>query len=199
MRRVRAYVGLGSNLGDSAATLAAAVRALGALPGVRPRGVSRLYATRPVGVNDQPDFRNAAVALDVPAGPDPATGAIALLVALKGLERAFGRRTRRRWGPRELDLDLLVFGRARLAVERLLEGVSLDPGKADTLLVVPHRDAAERLFVLDPLADLAPGLVPPGWGHTVAWARRRREAIEGPDAVRPIATWDADERSWAPA
>src|SRR3972149_8424 len=78
-RRVRAYVGLGSNLGDSAATLAAAVRALGALPGVRPRGVSRLYATRPVGVNDQPGFRNAAVALDVPAGPDPATGAIALL------------------------------------------------------------------------------------------------------------------------
>jgi 2-amino-4-hydroxy-6-hydroxymethyldihydropteridine diphosphokinase len=198
MRRVRAYVGLGANIGDPAATLADAVRALGALPGVRLRRVSRLYATRPVGIEDQPDFRNAVVALDVPAGPDPTTGAIALLVALKGLERAFGRRTRERWGPRELDLDLLVFGRARLAVERPPEGVSLDRGKADRLLVVPHRDAAERLFVLAPLADLAPGLAPPGWGHTVDWARRRREAVEGPEAVRAIATWNAATRAWTP-
>jgi 2-amino-4-hydroxy-6-hydroxymethyldihydropteridine diphosphokinase len=198
MRRVRAYVGLGANIGDPAATLADAVRALGALPGVRLRRVSRLYATRPVGIEDQPDFRNAVVALDVPAGPDPTTGAIALLVALKGLERAFGRRTRERWGPRELDLDLLVLGRARLAVERPPEGVSLDRGKADRLLVVPHRDAAERLFVLAPLADLAPGLAPPGWGHTVDWARRRREAVEGPEAVRAIATWNAATRAWTP-
>ena len=198
MRRVRAYVGLGANLGDPGATLADAVRALGALPGVRLKRVSRLYATRPVGIEDQPDFRNAVVALDLPAGPDPTTGAIALLVALKGLERAFGRRTRERWGPRELDLDLLVFGRARLAVERPPEGVSLDRGKADRLLVVPHRDAAERLFVLAPLADLAPGLAPPGWGHTVDWARRRREAVEGPEAVRAIATWNAATRAWTP-
>ena len=198
MRSVRAYVGLGANLGDPAATLEAGIAALAALPGVRLRGVSRLYATRPVGIRAQPDFRNAVVALDVPAGPDPTTGAIALLVALKGLERAFGRRTRERWGPRELDLDLLVFGRARLAVERPPEGVSLDRGKADRLLVVPHRDAAERLFVLAPLADLAPGLAPPGWGHTVDWARRRREAVEGPEAVRAIATWNAATRAWTP-
>ncbi|MEW5990105.1 MAG: 2-amino-4-hydroxy-6-hydroxymethyldihydropteridine diphosphokinase [Chloroflexota bacterium] len=196
---MRAYVGLGANLGDPAATLAATVRALTALPGVRLRGVSRLYATRPVGVEDQPEFLNAVVALDVPAGPDPASGAIALLVALKGLERAFGRRTRKRWGPRELDLDLLVFGRARLTVERPPEGVSLEPGKAASLLVVPHRDAAERLFVLAPLADLAPGLVPPGWDHTVDWARRRREAVEGPDAVRAIAPWEPAEGRWTPA
>ena len=198
MRSVRAYVGLGANLGDPAATIEAGIAALAALPGVRLRGVSRLYATRPVGTEAQPDFRNAVVALDVPAGPDPTTGAIALLVALKGLERAFGRRTRERWGPRELDLDLLVFGRARLAVERPPEGVSLDRGKADRLLVVPHRDAAERLFVLAPLADLAPGLAPPGWGHTVDWARRRREAVEGPEAVRAIATWNAATRAWTP-
>jgi 2-amino-4-hydroxy-6-hydroxymethyldihydropteridine diphosphokinase len=196
--RVRAYVGLGANLGDASATLADAVRGLAALPGVRLNGVSRLYATRPVGVEDQPDFRNAVVALDVPAGPDPATGALALLVALKRLERAFGRRKRKRWGPRELDLDLLVFGRARLAVERPPEGVSLDPGKAGSLLVVPHRDAAERLFVLAPLADLAPGLVPPCWGHTVDWARRKREAVEGPGAVRAVATWDAAAGRWTP-
>lgn len=198
MPRVRAYVGLGSNLGDPAATLAAAVQVLGALPGVRLRGVSRLYATRPVGVEDQPDFRNAVVALDVPAGPDPGTGALALLVALKGVERAFGRQRRQRWGPRELDLDLLVFGRARLAIERPPEGLSLDPGKADQVLVVPHRDARERLFALAPLADLAPRLVPPGWGQTVDRARRLREAVEGPDAARPVADWDPTARRWLP-
>ena len=199
MRRVRAYVGLGANLGDASAILADAVRALAALPGVRLIGISRLYATRPVGVEDQPDFRNAVVALDVPAGPDPAAGAIALLAGLKGLERAFGRRQRERWGPRELDLDLLVFGRAHLAIERPPEGVPLDPGKAGCLLVVPHRDAVERLFVLAPLADLAPGLVPPGWGHTVDWARRRREAVEGTDAVQVIGSWDAVAHRWTPA
>jgi len=198
MRRVRAYVGLGANLGDPAATLEAGIAALAALPGVRLRGVSRLYATRPVGVEDQPDFRNAVAALDVPAGPDVATGAIAVLVALKGLERAFGRKRRRRWGPRELDLDLLVFGRARLEIERPPEGVSVDPGRADHLLVIPHRDARERLFVLAPLADLAPGLAPPGWGHTVDGVRHRREAVEGPDAVRPIGTWDAGVGRWVP-
>jgi 2-amino-4-hydroxy-6-hydroxymethyldihydropteridine diphosphokinase len=189
MRRVRAYVGLGSNLGDPAATLAAAIHVLAALPDVRLRAVSRLYSTRPVGVEDQPSFRNAVVALDVPAGRDPSTAALALLVALKGIERAFGRRDRERWGPRELDLDLLVFGRSRLSLDRPPNGLSLERGAADRLLVVPHRDAAERLFVLAPLSDLAAGLVPPGWGETVGSARRRREAIEGPDAVRPIASW----------
>ena len=119
------------------------------------------------------------MALDVPAGPDPSTGALALLVALKGIERAFGRRDRERWGPRELDLDLLVFGRSRLSVDRPPRGFSLDPGAADRLLVVPHRDAAERLFVLAPLSDLAAGLVPPGWGETVGSARRRRESDRG--------------------
>ena len=167
------------------------------MPGVRLRGVSRLYATEPVGVVDQPEFRNAVVALDVPRGPDPATGAIALLVALKQLERAFGRRDRERWGPRELDLDLLVFGRHRIAVERPLAARSEDPGKP-TDLVVPHRLAGERLFVLAPLADLAPRLVPPGWHETVESARRRRLGIEGPDAVHPIATWDGVRAEWKP-
>ena len=189
MRRVRAYVGLGANLGDASATLTSAVHALSALPSVRLRGVSRLYATRPIGVEDQPDFMNAVVALDVPPGPDPATGAIALLIALKGIERAFGRRERERWGPRELDLDLLIFGRSRLAIDRPPDGVSLDPGKAGHLLVVPHRDTAGRLFVLAPLSDLAPGLVPPGWHRTVETTRRDRARDEGPAAVRAVARW----------
>jgi 2-amino-4-hydroxy-6-hydroxymethyldihydropteridine diphosphokinase len=199
-RRVRAYLGLGANVGDAEATLADAVEAIAALPGVRLRGVSRLYATDPVGVTDQPEFRNAAVALDVPAGREPEAGALDLLAALKGLERAFGRRDRGRWGPREVDLDLLVFGRARLAVERPPEARSIDadgdPAKASKLLEVPHREAASRLFVLAPLADLAPRLVPPGWDETIEMACRRQARIEGETAVRAVGAWDPVVRRW---
>lgn len=198
MRRVRAYIGLGANLGDAEDTLARGVRALAVLPGTRLHAVSRLYLTAPVGVTDQPPFRNAVVGLDVPAGPDAATGATALLVALKQLERAFGRQDRERWGPRELDLDLLVFGRARLALDRPPAGLSLDPGRAERLLVVPHPEAARRLFVLAPLADVAAGLVPPGWSETVATAAARRRTVEGEDAARPIASWDPDRARWRP-
>ena len=201
-RRVRAYVGLGANLGETEATLAAAVVALATLPGIRLRGVSRLYATVPVGVIDQPEFRNAAVALDVPRGSDDSSAALSLLAQLKDLERVFGRRPRRRWGPRELDLDLLVFGRARLAIERPGDARSVDaavdPVKAAKRLEVPHPRAVARLFVLAPLADLAPGLVPPGWGETVESARRRQAATEGQAAVRPVARWDATARRWRP-
>jgi 2-amino-4-hydroxy-6-hydroxymethyldihydropteridine diphosphokinase len=197
-RRVRAYIGLGANIGDAAATLADAVQALDGLAGVGVRGVSRLYRTSPVGVEDQPDFRNAAVAVDVrSARTDPADAALDLLVDLKGLERRFGRHRRRRWGPRELDLDLLVFGRHRLTLERPPEGRSIDPLRADgRLLVVPHPEARDRLFVLAPLADLAPGLVPPGWGESVASARGRRAVEERPAAVRVVGTWDAAQRRW---
>lgn len=201
-RRVRAYIGLGANVGDAEATLATAVRSLAGLPGVRLRGVSRLYATAPVGVLDQPEFRNAVVALDVPRGPDPATGALDLLSRLKALERASGRRQGRRWGPRVLDLDLLVFGREPAAIERPPGARSLDadrdPAAAARHLVVPHPLAGERLFVLAPLADLAPGLVPPGWGRSVETARRERLAVEGASAVRPIGTWDPASASWRP-
>jgi 2-amino-4-hydroxy-6-hydroxymethyldihydropteridine diphosphokinase len=215
-QRVRAYIGLGANVGDAKATLTEAVRSLAALPGARIRGVSRLYATHPVGVTDQPDFCNAVVALDVDAGPDAATSALRLLTSLKDLERSFGRRRRRHWGPRELDLDLLVFGRARLAIERPpaarplgaeavpavataamhAGGADMHNGATPQLLVVPHWSATERLFVLAPMADLAPGLVPPGWGRSVETARRRQLALEGPEAVRAIGEWDAAVRAW---
>jgi 2-amino-4-hydroxy-6-hydroxymethyldihydropteridine diphosphokinase len=200
--RVRAYVGLGANVGDAEATLSGAVAALAALPGFRLRGVSRLYVTAPWGVTDQPDFRNAVVALDVPGGPDPGTAALALLAGLKGLERAAGRTGGPRWGPRRLDLDLLVFGRHRLVVERPPEARSLDadddPTKVARLLEVPHRDAGERLFVLAPLADLAPRLVPPGWGETAETRRRRAAAAEPADAVRLAGSWDATAGHWRP-
>ena len=199
-RRVRAYVGLGGNVGDAARTLAWAVGALASLPGVTLRGVSPLYRTAPWGVTDQPEFHNAIVALDVPAGPDPAAGALELLGQLKMLERLAGRRKRRRWGPRELDLDLLVFGRHRIAVDRPPEARSIDaqsdPAKATRRLEVPHRDAGERLFVLAPLSDLAPGLVPPGWAETVESRRRRQAATEPRDAARAVATWDVTSGRW---
>jgi 2-amino-4-hydroxy-6-hydroxymethyldihydropteridine diphosphokinase len=126
-----------------------------------------------VGVEDQPDFLNAVVALDVPAGPDPETGALALLAALKSIEQSIGRVQRERWGPREVDLDLLVFGRNEINARR-----------ADgRWLTVPHPEAHSRLFVLAPLADLAPSLRPPGWTEEVSSARDRQAAAEGADAV----------------
>jgi len=193
-------VGLGANLGDAAGTLVAGIHALAALPAARLVGVSRLYATKPVGVTDQPDYRNAVVALDVPAGPDPATGALALLLALKAIERAFGRQARERWGPRELDLDILVFGRHAIRVERPPAARGEDPAKpAVQWLHVPHASARERLFVLAPLADLAPGLRPPGWAESVVTARTRAEAREGTDAARPVARWDVPAGTWSAA
>jgi 2-amino-4-hydroxy-6-hydroxymethyldihydropteridine diphosphokinase len=196
--RTRAAIGLGSNVGDPEAALTAAVAALAALPDVRVLAVSRLYATAPVGVEDQPEFRNAAVLLDVPAGPDPETGALALLMALKSIERSFGRRERGRWGPREIALDLLLFGDAAIRVERPEGARSVDPEKAPRPLEVPHALARERLFVLAPLADVAPDVVPPGWDETVAAARDRVAAVEGPDAVRAIAAWDPTAGAWRP-
>ena len=194
--RALAYVGLGSNLGDSREILARAVHALTALPDVRLVGVSRLYRTRPVGVVEQPDFHNAVVELDVPDAVGRASGALALLLALKGIERAFGRQPRERWGPRELDLDLLLFGDAEIRITRAADAPGGDAGGSGWLLEVPHPGARERLFVLAPLADLALDLKPPGWGETVAAARDRRARDEGPDAVRAVAGWDADRGSW---
>ncbi len=200
MEEVRAYVGLGANVGDARRTLTEAVAGLEGLPSARLRGVSRLYRTAPVGVTDQPDFLNAVVEVDVPAGAGPEASAIDLLVALKALERDAGRKQRDRWGPRELDLDLLLFGDQRIAVERPPEAIpasaAIDPRAATRLLEVPHPSMGERLFVLAPLADLAPELVPPGWNETIATGAARRRGVEGPDAARAIATWSPAEHAW---
>ncbi|HEX7491020.1 MAG TPA: 2-amino-4-hydroxy-6-hydroxymethyldihydropteridine diphosphokinase [Candidatus Limnocylindrales bacterium] len=196
MKTVRAYIGLGANVGDAQRTLTAAVHALAALPRATLAGVSRLYVTAPVEVTDQPDFHNAVVGLDVPAGPGANTGPIALLLALKMIERSFGRQDRFRYGPRELDLDVLIFGDERMAVERPEAGLSPDPAKATRLLEVPHPEAGRRLFVLAPLSDLAPDLIPPGWTESIEQARVRRESIEGASAVRAVADWDSAAGAW---
>lgn len=200
-RRIRTFIGLGANVGDPARTLAEAVLALDALPGADVRAVSRLYATAPWGVTDQPEFRNAVAALDLtPASPDPTVAALDLLARLKGLERDAGRRRRRRWGPRELDLDLLLFGRHTISVERPPDARSVDadedPAKTAKRLEVPHRDLGERLFVLAPLADIAPGLVPPGWSETVRTRARRLAATEPLESVRAVGRWDPERSTW---
>jgi 2-amino-4-hydroxy-6-hydroxymethyldihydropteridine diphosphokinase len=194
---VRAAIGLGANVGDAAATIRDALHALARLPGVSVVAVSRLYVTVPVGVTDQPDFHNAVALLDVPAGSTAEAGALDLLVRLKAIEREFGRRHRARWGPREIDLDIEAYGDEAIAVERPPAGQSLDIAtKGVRLLVVPHPEARQRLFVLAPWADVAPDQRPPGWNETVAEARDRRSAADGPNAVHATATWDPERADW---
>ena len=140
----RAYVGLGSNLGDREATLRAAVDALGAEDGIEVAAVSAFRDTEPVGVGEQPRFLNGAVALDTTLGPRE------LLERLLALEQRFGRvRVPGEHAPRTLDLDLLLYG------EELID----EPG-----LTVPHPRLHERRFVLEPLAELDPELSVPGRG-----------------------------------
>jgi 2-amino-4-hydroxy-6-hydroxymethyldihydropteridine diphosphokinase len=141
---VRAYVGLGANLGDREAMLRSALEQLAAEPGIEVVAVSKLRDTDPVGITDQPRFLNAAAAVE--------TGLSArdLLDRLLGIERRLGRtREGPRFGPRTIDLDLLLYGDEQID----------DPG-----LEVPHPRLHERLFALEPLADLDPDLVVPGRG-----------------------------------
>jgi 2-amino-4-hydroxy-6-hydroxymethyldihydropteridine diphosphokinase len=133
-----AYVGLGSNLGDREAQIRTAAAAIGA------RRLSSLVETEPWGVEDQPRFLNAAAEVET------ALPARAFLDRLLAAEESLGRvRTGERWGPRTIDLDLLLFG----------EAVLDEPG-----LVVPHPFLLERAFVLEPLCELAPALEIPGNG-----------------------------------
>jgi len=133
-----AYVGLGSNLDDPVAQVRRALAALVGLPQTRLVAHSSLYRSPPMGPLDQPDYVNAVAALLT------ALPAAELLAALQGIEEEQGRRRDGlRWGPRTLDLDLLLYG--ELAVH------------SDTL-TLPHPGLAERPFVLVPLLEVAPGL-----------------------------------------
>ena len=132
-------MGLGSNLGEREATLWKALEGLGATEGIEVVAVSSFRETDPVGVVDQPRFVNAAVALETSLRPRE------LLERLLDVERSLGRdrAVEERWGPRTVDLDLLLYG-----------GESIDePG-----LEVPHPRLAERAFVLEPLLELDPDL-----------------------------------------
>jgi 2-amino-4-hydroxy-6-hydroxymethyldihydropteridine diphosphokinase len=129
-----AYVGLGANLGDREATIRAAIDALAAVDGIEVVAVSTLRETEPVGVGPQPLFLNGAAALET------TLSARELLETLLAIEQRFGRtRVAGEHGPRTLDLDLLLYGAERID----------EPG-----LTVPHPRLLERVFVLEPLADL---------------------------------------------
>ena len=141
---MRAHVGLGANLGDRAGTMRAALELLGRVPGVEVVAVSTFRETDPVGVLDQPRFLNAAAAVETTLSPG------ALLDAMLGVERALGRtREGARFGPRTIDLDLLLYG------DEIVE----EPG-----LSIPHPRLHERAFALEPLHELEPDLVVPGRG-----------------------------------
>ena len=144
----RAFVGLGANLGDREASIRHAVELLSQTAGVDVAGVSTLRETDPVGYLDQPRFLNGAAELET------TLPARALLDRLLEVERALGReRTGPRYGPRTIDLDLLLYGDERLD----------EPG-----LRVPHPRLHERAFALEPLAELDPALGVPGCGPVQA-------------------------------
>ncbi|MGH8138296.1 MAG: 2-amino-4-hydroxy-6-hydroxymethyldihydropteridine diphosphokinase [Steroidobacteraceae bacterium] len=140
-----AYIGVGSNLDDPRLQVQRACRALAQVPTTRVILVSRLYSSAPFGPVAQPDFVNAV------AGVLTQLDSHSLLAHLRAIELAFGRPARhKKWGPRVIDLDILVFGRERRS------------GRA---LTVPHPGVVERNFVLYPLADIAPDLDVPGLGR----------------------------------
>lgn len=144
--RVPVYIGLGANLGHPRQQVEQALEQLQALPRSELAAVSSLYRTAPVGPADQPDFINAVARLDTALDP------LALLAALQQIERRHGRiRNGQRWGPRTLDLDILLFG------DQILDWPQL---------CVPHPQMQARAFVLGPLAEIAPpGLQVPGQGR----------------------------------
>lgn len=141
---VRAFVGLGSNLDDPVSQVTGALEELDRMSGSQVVSVSGLYRSEPLGPANQPDFVNAVAAVRTQLLPE------ALLAELQAIERRHGRvRGAVRWGPRTLDLDLLLYGDQVLAL----------PG-----LMVPHPGLRERSFALYPLAEIAPALEVPGLG-----------------------------------
>jgi 2-amino-4-hydroxy-6-hydroxymethyldihydropteridine diphosphokinase len=137
---VRAYIGLGSNLGDRAAMLYSSVELLGRTSNIRVLRRSSCYETEPVGVPDQPWFVNAVLEIETAQSPRE------LLQTLKGAEAVLGRRPGRRWGERAIDLDLLLYD---------------ELGVDERDLIIPHPELWRRLFVLVPLAELRPDLRSP--------------------------------------
>ncbi|MDL0432465.1 2-amino-4-hydroxy-6-hydroxymethyldihydropteridine diphosphokinase [Marinobacter sp. TBZ242] len=151
MAATDAFVGLGSNMADPSAQLAGAVARLAALPKTELVAQSPFYSSRPVGPQDQPDFVNGAVWLRTGLSP------FELLDQLQAIEQAHGRERIQHWGPRTLDLDLLLYGNETITSERL---------------TVPHAELANRDFVLQPLLDLDPERSLPD-GRRLADLRRR--------------------------
>ena len=142
----QAFVGLGANLGDREGALHAALANLNSLYGAEVTAVSSFLETAPVGGPEQPDYLNAAAALNTSLAP------VDLLRRMQEIERRMGRVRAERWGPRVIDLDLLLYG------DEIIDTPELK---------VPHPLMHERLFALEPLAEIASGAVHPILGRTV--------------------------------
>ncbi|MEJ2316430.1 MAG: 2-amino-4-hydroxy-6-hydroxymethyldihydropteridine diphosphokinase [Gammaproteobacteria bacterium] len=147
----RAYIGLGSNLDNPRNQVVDAFHELAETDGIRLLARSSLYLSEPLGPQDQPDFINAAAAIETTLAPQ------SLLEALQAIEQRHARKRERHWGPRTLDLDLLLYD---------------DEHIRHPDLTVPHPGIAERSFVLLPLQEIAPELVIPGLGSVRSLLRK---------------------------
>jgi 2-amino-4-hydroxy-6-hydroxymethyldihydropteridine diphosphokinase len=158
MAPMRVLLSLGGNVGDRLARLREAVSMLARHEGVRLKAVSSCYETEPVGVVDQPAFLNLAVEIETAFAP------LELLNTVKGIERDIGRTPAKRWSPRVIDIDIILWG------GRVMESEALS---------IPHPAFRQRLFVLTPLVEIAPDAVDPVTGKTVAALAASPEAAGG--------------------
>ena len=141
------YLGLGSNLGDRKGNIEKAIELLGKTPNIKTCSISKFYETAPVGLKDQPDFVNAAAKIDTTLKP------LKLLAVCQSIERRLKRVRTIRWGPRTIDIDILLYGDLIIKSDKL---------------TIPHPEMHKREFVLKPLNDIAPGVIHPLNGKTVA-------------------------------
>ena len=149
-----AYIGFGSNIGDRLTHIQNAIQNLSKTEGIILRQISSLYKTDPVGYEAQAQFLNGVAAIQTTLPP------LSLLHTLKDIETAIGRKHRIRWGPREIDLDILIYGDVCLQTEKL---------------VIPHPEMHLRGFVLVPLAEIAPNLIHPVFQETIQTLCNRLE------------------------
>ena len=156
------FLGFGTNLGDRKENLAQAINALNSRPDLTVLRTSGVYETEPWGLTDQPKFLNMVAEISTSIAPDE------LLERVKKLEQDMGREHGPRLGPRLIDIDIL-----------LLEGLVVD----EPDLIIPHASLHLRAFVLVPLAELAPDLVHPVLGETIAQLASR---VDGLDGVKPL-------------
>ena len=141
-----AYIGFGSNIGDRLAHIQNAIHALSKTEGITLKKISSVYKTDPVGYEAQAQFLNGVAAIQTNLPP------LSLLHTLKNIETTIGRQHRIRWGPREIDLDILIYGDLCSQTEKL---------------VIPHPEMHRRRFVLVPLAEIAPNIVHPVFQETI--------------------------------
>ena len=149
-----AYIGFGSNIGDRLKHIQNAIHALSKTEGITVKEISSVYKTAPVGYEAQGEFLNGVIAIQTSLPP------LSLLHTLKDIETTVGRQHRIRWGPREIDLDILIYGDLCLQTEKL---------------TVPHPEMHLRGFVLAPLAEIAPNLVHPVFQESIQTLLERLE------------------------